>query len=141
MDALENENELHIRGPDLVSAIHALRAASELLNSATSKFNERDYHAAFLDSRDAMRTAASALLLKDGYIAGTFEVACLHLSKRYNLHIDDWHAIENTITGDGPGLFNMIMKQFTKKKTKKEAKKAMDAATRFLVSVDQVLKV
>ena len=54
------------RSPDRSSALRAIDVAFTMLNHASSGLEERKYLETFNHSRDAMRFAASAILLKDG---------------------------------------------------------------------------
>jgi len=127
--------------PDIDSALYALDAASELLNAAAEKLSQKDYTTAFSTSRDCMRIAISALLFRDGVIAPTFEATEEYLERHYpdKLPLKDWHSIENTCTGEGSGLFNMIIRATRKPTDKNEAKHAVGIAKEFVKNIMELV--
>lgn len=129
--------------PDMISAIQAVEAASDMLLSAKELFDGGDYCGSLEQSRGALRVAASALLYKDGVIAQTFEATAEHIEKRYpeTFPLRDWARIERAVTGDGPGLLNMLIRASGKQTGDPEARHALSIATSFLNNVKQLVSI
>ena len=138
-EAADAFSEIARKNPDIPSAMFAIDAASAILNAAREKFSHKNYKEAFQESKDAIRMASSALLIRDGYVASTFEATIMYIADRYQdrLPVDEWQHLESVLTGDGPGLLNLILRLTGKnKKTgEEEASQALTIAERFLVSV------
>jgi hypothetical protein len=126
------------KNPDVAGALYAVTLAGDLLESAGDKFSRKDYPGAFEDSRNAMRLASSALLLRDGYVSDSLETTISYLFQRYpgELPLDEWHRFEEAAYGSGYGLYFMILKAMGKvKKTgEQEAYEAMSTAMAFINS-------
>lgn len=129
--------------PDLAGAILATHIASEMLVSAREKYGSRTYEDSVSDSRDAIRIAASAVLLKDGYVASTFEATYDYLLRHYKdrLSLTPWHSMEKSSWGDGHGIIYRILKVIgiIREVDKKQAKEAIATAEKFLHSVSQMV--
>lgn len=127
--------------PDFDSALYAVNAASEMLNEAADKLSQKDYASAFSASRDCMRIAASALLFRDGVIASTLEATTEYIQKIYpdKLPLKEWGNIEKVQTGEGPGIFNLIVKTVNKPLGESEAERALDIAARFIDTVKELV--
>ncbi|MBU0527291.1 hypothetical protein KKE92_02330 [Candidatus Micrarchaeota archaeon] len=136
---------LNWRFPDRSSALRAIDLASAMLSHASSGLEEKKYLETFNHSRDAMRFAASAILLKDGKSADTIDETMLYLKKNYphDIPVDAWRTIESQIIGSDPGLLNLIIRFIGKiKKTSAEddAKYALNAAIDFLDNVKRMVE-
>jgi uncharacterized protein (UPF0332 family) len=131
------------RTPDMISALQAIEAANEMLHAASDMMDSGDYCGSFEQSRAVLRTAASALLFKDGVIAPSFDATTKHIEKRYpeTFPLKDWDHIERTVTGDGPGLLNMMIRMSGKQTGLSEAQHALKIATEFLNNVKQLVYV
>lgn len=129
--------------PDLAGAILATHIASEMLASAKEKYESMTYSDSFSDSRNAMRIAASAVLLRDGYVASTFEASYEYLSYHYKdrLSLASWYSMERTLWADGQGLICRLLQAvgLIKKMDKKQAKEAITTADKFLHSVSKIV--
>ncbi len=129
--------------PDMISALQAVEAASQMLLRASDMLKGGDYSGSLEQSRGALRVAASALLYKDGIIAQTFEATTEHIEKSYpkTFPLKDWHKIEKTVTGDGPGLLNLLIRASGKQAGIPEARHALNIATIFLNNVKQMVSI
>lgn len=129
--------------PDMISAIQAVEAASQMLFAAKELMEGGDYCGSLEQSRAALRVAASALLYKDGVIAQTFEATTEHIEKQYpdTFPLSDWEKIERTVTGDGPGLLNMLIRASGRQTGIPEARHALSIATSFLNNVKQLVSI
>jgi len=129
--------------PDLAGAVLATHIASEMLMSAKEKYEKRVYDDSVSDSRDAIRVAASAVLLRDGYVASTFEATYSYLSHHYQdrLSLEPWHSMEKSTWGDGQGIIYRILKAIgiIKQVDKKQAKEAIATAEKFLHSASEMV--
>ena len=135
--------ELARKEPDRTRAVFAINAASHILDVAMDRFYYRDYPDAFQESKNAIRMASSALLFRDGCIASTLDATLMHMEENYldRLPIEEWQSLESTLTGDGPGLLNLILRLTGKdKKTgRAEAGVALIVAERFLASTETIM--
>jgi hypothetical protein len=142
--AADATSEITRKNPDTTGARFAANAALDILAMARERLNNRDYQGAFRESKDAIRMASSALLLRDGYVASTFEATIRYIEERHSgqLPIEEWQYLENMLTGEGPGLLNLIVRFAGKnKKTgKQEASQAMAIAERFVASVMAIIE-
>jgi len=131
------------RNPDLASAYVAMDVATEMLNSAIDKYHHKTYGEAFIESRNSVRIAASALLLKDGFIASTFDATIRYLEPRYSnvLPLDSWSEIES-IKAEGEGIIYLFLKLIgkIKKPNRQQAKKAIITAEQFLNSLRMMVE-
>jgi HEPN domain-containing protein len=136
--------EMTRKEPDMASAVFAIQSASELLNSARMKLSHKSYQDAFRDSKSAIQMASSALLFRDGYIASTLEASVLYLTERYpgRLPVEEWHRLENILSGEGPGLLNLILRLTGKGRqtSEKEASHAVGIAQKFLDAAKAILE-
>ncbi len=133
------------RPPDRSSALQAIDVASNMIKHASNGLQEQKYLETFNNSRDAMRFAASAILLKDGKSADTLDETMLYLKKHYpnDIPIEGWSAIESQIIGSDPGLLNLIIRLIGKiKKTSAEddARYALNTAIEFLQNVKRMVE-
>lgn len=129
--------------PDMISALAAVEAASEMLLLASDMLERGDYAGSLEQSRGALRVAASALLFRDGIIAQTFEATAEHIERAYpkTFPLRDWQRIEKTVTGEGPGLLNLLIRASGKHTGIPEAKDALTVATTFLNNVKQLVSI
>ena len=120
--------------PNMMRAISAINTAFSVLDNAVYKLKQRDFGGSVEESKIAMRFAASAILFHDGYIASTFESTKDYIEKTYpgRFPLDDWHEAEITITGEGPGLLNMIYRLSGELAEKKKAEKFITSAEKFI---------
>lgn len=127
--------------PDMISALSAVEVASEMLLLASDMLKGGDYSGSLEQSRGALRVGASALLYKDGIIAQTFEATAEHIEKSYPkmFPLKDWQKIEKTVTGEGPGLLNLLIRASGKEAGVPEAMHALNVATNFLNNVKQLV--
>jgi|GEM_PF-1401064 len=138
------------RKPDSENAYFALTVAADLLGSAQSKMGLKDYAGSLVDSKNCIRMSASALLYKDGYVAGTFESTLFYLEKNYAgmFPLEDWKIIENMTPEEKGGLFEAISKALGIKKkqganfgTEKEnAETAARVAEKFVLTVRYIFE-
>jgi hypothetical protein len=126
------------REPDRASAMFALRVASEHLGSASEFFSKKKFHLAFETSRNAIRIASSALMLRDGYISDTFEGTAGYLLDRYpgTFPVHSWGKLEMIQTEASGGLYLMILSFLgkLKKAGEQDARDALAAAKIFVGS-------
>ncbi len=103
------------KGPDPASASHAAYLAESVLELAKEAFASGDYHLALAHTKDAIRLASSAVLIRDGYITDDFDKTVVYLSKRYGpaFPIRGWEKVEMTYLGGG-GLYNAILRAMGK---------------------------
>lgn len=129
------------RTPDMQTALQAIQAASDLIDTASVSLEQGDHLAAFNSSRDAMRIAASALLFKDGYVVESLDATTEYLRKRYpdSFRFREWHWVETTVTGHGPGLLNMLIKATGNETGEREAKRALDIAISFIEKAKELV--
>jgi len=143
MEELPEGPDFSRRIPDLVSAYVAMDVAAEMLNSAIEKYHNKTYEEAFIDSRNSVRVAASAILLKDGCIASTFDSTIRYLEPRYSniLPLDSWSDLE-AIQAEGDGIIYFLLKVIgkIKKPNRQQAKKAIITAEQFLNSVRMMVE-
>jgi len=143
-EAADATSEIIRKNPDTTGARFAANAALDLLAMARERLDNRDYVEAFRGSKDAIRMASSALLLNDGYVASTFEATLRCIEERHSgqLPIDEWQYLENMLTGEGPGLLNLIVRLAGKnmKTGKHEASQAIAIAERFVASVMAIIE-
>ena len=120
--------------PDVSSAVNAIQMASEMLNLANEKMGNKDFCGSFNEAKNAIRAAASAPLFRDGCVAQTFEATVSYLENAYpkRFPIKDWELIERTVSGEGTGLLNMIIRSLGKDAGEKEARFALHTASEFL---------
>ncbi len=133
------------RSPDRSSALRAIEVASDMISHASSGLKEKKYLETFNHSRDAMRFAASAILLKDGKSADTLDETMLYLKKAYpnDIPIEGWSAIESQIIGSDPGLLNLIIRligKINKKSAEDDARYALATAIDFLENVKRMVE-
>lgn len=141
MRDMEESPRMIMKAPDVETAFRALEAAAEMVAMASEKLEKKDYPGAFDQSRDAVRVAASALLFKDGRIAQTLEATSGYIDRRYpeRFRLKDWHWMEKTVSGDGPGLLNMLIRAMGKGAGEREARRAVDIATEFLANIRELV--
>ncbi|MBD3209772.1 hypothetical protein GF318_00125 [Candidatus Micrarchaeota archaeon] len=129
--------------PDYAGAILAVHLASELLVSARQKFDDAQYDESVAESGDSIRASASALLLRDGFVASSFRATCDYLFLHYPgmLCLDAWGKTEEIRSNAVNGIIRTILKimGIIKPITKKEAEMVMQSAEDFLVSVEELL--
>jgi uncharacterized protein (UPF0332 family) len=129
--------------PDLAGAAMAAELALEILESARGKLDTESYEDAYDGSRDSIRTAASALLMKDGYVASTFEATHSYISKHYpgRIHLGPWESMEKNSWGGNKGILYQLLKiiGIIKKTDEQQAKQAITAAEEFLATVNNII--
>jgi hypothetical protein len=127
--------------PDMISALAAVDAASQMLLLASQMLEVGNCPESLEQSRRALRVAASALLFKDGVIAQTFEATAEHIEKSYPkmFPLKDWQEIEKKVTGDGPGLLNLLVRASGRQPGMPDARNALNVATNFLNNVKQLV--
>jgi uncharacterized protein (UPF0332 family) len=125
--------------PDLAGAVFAISIASEMLNNARERFARSDYTGALEESRNSMRMASSALLLKNGHMAGSFEATAAYLSRCYpgRFPLRTWYRAETTVIHKQGGLYGMLAGAIGKatKNLQQDANDAINAADGFLDAV------
>lgn len=141
MDEPEPAPDIHQRMPDYLSALEVLKLASEMLEQAEGKMETGDFPGAIEDSKNVMRMSASAVLFRDGFIAPTFDATQKYLDMRYPslLPLDEWGALETRVTGEGPGITNLLARVFGKGAQKSDAGFAIGNAKRFLEGARDIL--
>jgi hypothetical protein len=129
--------------PDMISALQAVDAASQMLLQASEMLESGNYPESVEQSRRALRVAASALLFRDGVIAQTFEATAEHIEKAYpkTFPLRDWQEIEKKVTGDGPGLLNLLIRASGRQPGGQDARNALLVATDFLNNVKQLVSI
>jgi hypothetical protein len=129
--------------PDYASALIALNAASDLLESARERMGHEDPQGALENSRDAIRLASSAILFRDGYVAGSLEDTANYISKRYPgvFPLSDWDVIEVAASGH-VSLYKLLLLAMgkIKKNDKDDASKAITTAEAFIASARSELE-
>lgn len=143
-EAADAPPEMVRKSPDMARAMFAMDAALEIFDAAREKFNYGRYGEAFQESKGAIRMASSALLLRDGYVASTFEATAKYIADKYDdlLPVDEWWHIESMPNGDGPGILNLIIRLAGKNKETGEGKagRALEIAERFLELVRALIE-
>jgi hypothetical protein len=121
--------------PDYASALIALNAASDLLESAREKLLHDDLPGALESSRDAIRMATSALLFRDGYVAASLEATADYLSKKYPgiFPLGEWDIVEVAASGRIT-LYKFLLSAMgkLKKSDRQEADRAVETAETFI---------
>ena len=143
-EAADAVAELSRKQPDTVGAMLAIDAAIGILVSAKERLAHDDFEEAFLEAKHAMRMASSALLIRDGYLAASLDATVIYLSDKYPgmVPVGEWHEIENRVTGEGPGLLNLVVRLMgkTRKVDEADARSAVMLAGRFIASVNRILE-
>lgn len=125
-------------GLEIASAIHAVNLARDMLKTAKERCLIKDYHSALEYSRNSIRIASSAVLIRDGYITDDFEKTVKYLTTRYDSRfpLREWEKVEMTYLGEG-GLYNIILKAMgkTKKSDDELVLEAISVAEKFVRSV------
>lgn len=125
--------------PDLAGAVLAVGMASEMLNRARECFANKDYSAALGEARDSMRLASSALMLRNGHMAGSLDATLDYLSHYYpgKLPLMSWYKAETAVVAKSGGLYNIMAVMLGKavRDPEQEASNAMNAASTFLEAV------
>ncbi len=136
--------EIMRKEPNTMGATFAIGAALDMLNSARERFEHREYKQSFAESKDAIRMAASALLLRDGYVASTMEATVNYLSEKYpdKLPVEEWQDMENFLTGNGHGLLNLLLKLLGKQRetSEEEARAVLAIAEKFLLAIGRIVE-
>ena len=127
------------RPPDFASALLAFEVAEGLLVSAKNYLDNENFPEALSESKNAIRTAASALLLKEGYVASTLESTISYLEHNHPsaLPVENWRIVENMNVS---GLFSIIMKLLKKSTDQGDVNKAILIAEEFLNSAKNILE-
>jgi len=124
------------RDPDPAGAMFALKMASEHLSSASILFSKKEFHGAFESSRNAIRLASSAVMVRDGYISGTLEGTVGYLLQRYPgaFPVERWEHVESVRIDAGNGIYSMILGSLgkLKKAGEQDASEALAIASSFL---------
>jgi uncharacterized protein (UPF0332 family) len=141
---MEQESTEFVKiAPDVTGAVLANELASELLQSAKDKFERSGFEEAYSESRSSIRAAASAVLLRDGYVATTFEATHRYLTTHYGqrLSLGDWESLEKDSWAESRGLMYRLLHAIgmIKKTDSQQAKHALTAAEEFISSVDAIL--
>jgi hypothetical protein len=127
-----------------LAAMLAMQTASDLLSSASQRLAAGDCAGAFTEARDAMRMVSSALLLRDGYMAGTLEASLSYLESRYSglLPLEAWREAELTVAQGSTvtGRFAALLGR-NKRIDRKSTEGALAAALSFLSSARALLGV
>lgn len=143
-EAADAVAELARKQPDTVGAMLAIDAALGILASAKERLGRDDYGEAFLEAKHAMRMASSALLIRDGYLAASLDATVLYISDKYpdRVPVEQWREIESRVTGEGPGLLNLVIRLMGKVKEPDEAdaRSAVMLAGRFIASVNAIME-
>ncbi len=102
--------------PAPASASYAADLAESVLAEAKQAFSSGDYTLALAHSKDAIRLASSAVMLRDGYITDDFDKTVVYLSRRYGpaFPTRGWEKVEMTYLGGG-GLYNAILRALGRK--------------------------
>src|SRR5262249_21390411 len=128
--------------PDHGGAMFALGLAVDMLQEAREMRESNDYHAALEDSRDAIRIACSAIMLRDGYVTDDFDKTVKYLLEHYDslFPVREWERVEMTYLGEG-GLYNMLMRAMGRsKKTDDElVNEALSVAEKFISAATKEL--
>ncbi|MDD5171508.1 MAG: hypothetical protein PHF60_00545 [Candidatus ainarchaeum sp.] len=139
MDEGSLNNDIVSIQPDLAGAVFAINLASEMLNNARERFERKDYAGALEESRNSMRMASSALLLKNGHLAGSLEATIAYLSRYYpgRFPVRSWYKAETTVIRKGGGLYGMMVGVLDKatRDLEQEANDAINAADSLLDAV------
>jgi hypothetical protein len=120
-------------GPEPERAIYALSIAVQLLDEAKEQAEESVYEQTIIKARDSMRIACSAILFKDGYIAGDFDSSCNYLTKKYGekIPINEWKRVEQIAKGNPIEKISAFL-GLGKNKQQENAKKAIELARAFI---------
>ncbi len=125
--------------PDLAGAVLAVHLASQMLDKARENLSRKDYLGALEESRNAMRIASSALMLRDGNMAGSLEATMAYLSSSYpgRFPLRSWYVAETAMVSKGGGLYGTFLGVIGRaaKSLEQEANDAINAADLFLDSV------
>ncbi len=137
--------DLVVSRPAPVAAVMALNTAAELLESAAEEFAREDYPSSFMDARNSMRLASSALLLRDGYVGVTLEATTSYLEARYAgmVPVETWKELETAFPGETAGIMSRFLGTLgrNKKIDRESTEQALAAANDFLRSVRAILGV
>ncbi|VVC04084.1 Uncharacterised protein [Candidatus Bilamarchaeum dharawalense] len=123
--------------PDLSRASFALDVAMYMLDTAKDKFNEKNYVAAFEESRNSVRMASSAILFRDGRVFKTLNQTMDYLDRTYSTFpIKEWKHLESIDLASGSGSYHVLLRLVRKifNIEKHESKQALLLAWRFLDS-------
>ncbi|NYZ73968.1 hypothetical protein H0O00_02410 [Candidatus Micrarchaeota archaeon] len=125
--------------PDLAGAVFAVHLASQMLDKAREDFSRKDYSGALEESRNAMRMASSAIMLKNGHLTGSLDSTIAYLSSSYpgRFPLRSWYVAETTTIAKGGGLYGALIKAIgrTTRNLEQEASDAINAADRFLDAI------
>ena len=137
------DSELVHIAPDPVGAMLAVSLASDMLDSARENLYKNDFDQTMENSLHSIRAAASAILLKQGHIASTFEATYgfLYSNFPHELSLDSWKSLETSSFGTNRGMAYSIFKTIgiIKKTDEQQAKQALKTAEKFLDSVQDIL--
>jgi len=143
-EAADAVAELARKQPDTVGAMLAIDAASGILASAKERLAHDDFEEAFLEAKHAMRMASSALLIKDGFLATSLDATVHYISDKYPdmVPVEQWREMESRITGEGPGLLNLVIRLSgkTRKAGEADARSAVLLAGRFIACVNRIME-
>jgi len=125
-----------VSAPNPAAALLALSAAADSLDAARERIARGDFPGAFSDSRNAIRFASSAVLLREGAMSDSAEGVAHLLATRFpgRFPIEDWLDIESIPEEDSPGLYNIILAAMgrLKKAGEQEAHYALTVAESFV---------
>lgn len=126
---------------DPIKVYETINTAEEFLKNSMFSFQKGDYPSSFEDSRNALRLAASALLFKNGLIGKTLEATINHIESKYPdiFPCKEWVIIEKTISGFGPGMFNILILALNKGADKEKAQFAYSTAEKFVKLVKSMV--
>ena len=137
------DSELTQIAPDPVGAMLAVSLASDMLDSARENLYKNEFDQTMENSLHSIRAAASAILLKQGCIASTFEAthSFLYSNFPHELALDSWEFMEKSSFGTNRGMAYFLFKAIgiIKKTDEQQAKQAIKTAEKFLASVQDIL--
>ena len=121
-------------------AAYAFEAATAMLASAMELAEQCSFDEAILSARDSMRMASSALLFKDGLVAGDLESICAYLKKKYGdeLPVEEWRDVERL---SKTSIVDRIADMLTRSRGRLEqnANRSTESARRFLSASSTLL--
>lgn len=107
---MDRSEGIAIIEPDLAGAVFAVSLAARMLDNARQHFARKNYPAALEESRNSIRMASSALMLRNGHMAGSLEAAIAYLSSNYpgQFQVHGWQRAETTVVDRKGGLYGML---------------------------------
>jgi len=107
---MDKREDIAITEPDLAGAVFAIDLALRMLERAREQFARKNYLAALEESRNSIRMASSAIMLRNGHMAGNLDAAIAYLSRYYpgRFPLHGWQKTEAMAASRKGGLYGML---------------------------------